>query len=124
MWSAPLLLTTGAVLVAAADPAPPLKCGVASTVFTTNTGTVDTALANGLDFWWNWDVHQKIDTSDVAPENVAKMKDRFVPMFWGQALEPDFAFMQDHEGDVMGTASLRLTRAQFLLLILKSRSRI
>jgi hypothetical protein len=53
-------------------------------------------------FWWNWDIHQKLDASAIAPAALQSMKDMFVPMLWGQDLEPDFAFMADHEGDVMG----------------------
>lgn len=109
LWSWPVALAQdgtaedAAAPAAAAAAAPaPLKCGVASTVFTSNTGTVQTALDAGIDFWWNWNVLPNFDVSQVTATAARAMHDKFVPMLWGQDLEPDYSFMADHEGDVMG----------------------
>lgn len=96
----PLLLGLG--LGASQAAAAALECGVASAVFSTNTATIDTALDSGMSFWWNWNTVQNVDTTGIPPETQQALRDVFVPMLWGQDLAPDFSFMADHEGDVMG----------------------
>ena len=88
---------------AAENSSSPLQCGVASAVFSTNPATLETALATGkLSFWWNWDTKTNLDTQALSPATVAAGEAAFVPMLWGSAPPPDYAFLQDREGDVMG----------------------
>ena len=81
----------------------PVRCGVASAVFSTNPSTLETAVSTGkLSFWWNWDINTNLDTHALSPATVAAGEGAFVPMLWGSAPPPDYDFLQDHEGDVMG----------------------
>jgi hypothetical protein len=81
----------------------PLQCGVASTVFTQNVPTIETALATGkLAFWWNWNTAMNVDTTSLSPPTLALFKKKFVPMIWGTGAPPSYDFLKDHEGHIMG----------------------
>ena len=84
--------------------AEPLKCGIASAVFSQNPLTAATAVASGkLAFWWNWaSDFSAIDTTHWDAATAKALQDAFVPMLWGTAAPPSWSFMAGGEGSVMG----------------------
>ena len=82
----------------------PLKCGVASTVFTQTPSAMSTAVDTGkLSFWWNWDTTMKIDNSTLNQSTLSGMHASFSPMIWGTATPSDLSFLSQYpEGDVLG----------------------
>merc|ERR1712028_2889 len=79
----------------------PLKCGVASTVFTQTPSAMSTAVDTGkLSFWWNWDTSMKIDNSTLNQSTLSGMHAAFAPMIWGTATPSDLSFLTAFpEGD-------------------------